>query len=132
MLLIDGIVDFDADAQSVVAEVRVKPEWAGSHVAIEYMAQTAAALVGLNDKVSGTKNPARPGFLLGTRRLDLKVPSFEVGRRYLVSAKVAFADGEAASFECEMRDGDAVVASAILNAYRPEDVEQFLKEQSIA
>jgi len=127
MLLVDRVVDFDEAEGSAVVEARARPEWTGSHSAIEYMAQAAAVLVGLSDRLRG-ESAARPGFLLGTRRLNLFAPSLVAGKMYLVSAKVAFSDGEAACFECEMRDGAEKVAAAALNAYRPMDPAAFLKE----
>ena len=83
----------------------------------------------LNDLASGTE--PRPGLLLGTRKLVLGLDRFEAGRTYHVTAVNAFWDADAASFECTVRDeSGAEVASAVLNAYRPPDLEGFLKEQA--
>jgi hypothetical protein len=42
-----------------------------------------------------------------------------------------FADEDAASFACQIEDdAGTVVATAVLNAYRPPDLEAFLKEQA--
>lgn len=129
MVLIDEIVSFDAAAGSLTAAVTPVPAWCENWVAIEYMAQTAAALAGKVDRLEGYAGPARPGFLLGTRRLDLGLDRFEVGVRYLVTATCAFSDTETASFDCAVtRDGD-VVAKATLNAYRPRDIHGFMEEQ---
>ena len=130
MVLIDEVVDFDEASRSLVAAVTVRERWCGNWVAIEYMAQAAAALAGLFDRLQDPTRPARPGFLLGTRRLALEIPAFEVGRRYLVRAVNEFADDEAASFSCTMTDEDgSPVATAILNAFRPRDIAGFLSEQ---
>ena len=78
MVLIDAVESFDAEARRLVARVTIGenqlffdgkgvPNW----VAIEYMAQTAAALVGYYDRHVAPGQPARPGLLLGTRKLDL-------------------------------------------------------------
>jgi predicted hotdog family 3-hydroxylacyl-ACP dehydratase len=135
MVLIDSVESFDAEAKRLTARVTIGenqlfftgdgvPNW----VAIEYMAQTAAALVGCHDRYDG--NPARPGLLLGTRRLELKLEKFEVGRTYRIIAENVFGDSDAASFACTIEDDDGkTVATASLNAYRPPDMEQFLKEQ---
>ena len=80
MVLIDAVESFDAETRRLVARVTIGenqlffdgkgvPNW----VAIEYMAQTAAALVGYYDKHVAPGQPARPGLLLGTRKLDLKL-----------------------------------------------------------
>ena len=137
MVLIDAVESFDAEAKSLVARVTIGenqlffdgegvPNW----VAIEYMAQTAAALVGYHDKHVAPGQPARPGLLLGTRKLDMKLERFEAGKTYRIVAENAFSDSDAASFVCRIDDETgATVATANLNAYRPPDMEQFLKEQ---
>ena len=130
MLLIDEIVSFDETARELTAATTIRPEWRENWSAIELMAQASAALAGMSDKLAGHVGPARPGFLLGTRRLTLEVPAFEAGKRYLVTAKDVFGDDEAASFECTVRDGETVVARATLNTFRPRDVAVFLAEQN--
>lgn len=139
MVFIDRVESFDASARSLTASFTVTPEhvlyspsaggvpnWA----AIEFMAQTSAALVGNFDKTQEPERPARPGLLLGTRKLDLRLDSFETGRMYRVTASCAFWDADAAAFSCIISDDSgAVVAEATLNAYRPPDFRQFLKEQ---
>ena len=137
MVLIDAVESFDAEAKRLTARVTIGenqmffdgqgvPNW----VAIEYMAQTAAALVGYYDRHVAPGQPVRPGLLLGTRKLDLKLERFEVGKTYHVVAENAFSDSDAASFVCRIEDDTGeTVATANLNAYRPPDMEQFLKEQ---
>ena len=137
MVLIDSVESFDAEAKRLVARVTIGenqiffdgkgvPNW----VAIEYMAQTAAALVGYHDRHVAPGQPVRPGLLLGTRKLDLKLERFEAGRTYRIAAENAFSDSDAASFVCSIEDDTgATVATANLNAYRPPNMEKFLKEQ---
>ena len=137
MVLIDAVESFDAATKRLVTRVTIGenqlfcmsdgvPNW----VAIEYMAQTAAALVGLYDKVTAPDAPARPGLLLGTRRLDLKLERFETGKTSRITAENVFNDADAASFDCRIEDeAGATVATAILNAHRPPNMEQFMKEQ---
>ena len=137
MVLIDAVESFDAAAKRLVARVTIGanqlfsgPDGVPNWVAIEYMAQTAAALVGLYDKVTAPGAPARPGLLLGTRRLDLKLDRFEMGKSYRITAENVFSDADAASFACSIEDETGeTVATATLNAYRPSDMEQFIKEQ---
>ena len=137
MVLIDEVESFDPEAKRLVARVTIGanqlffdgqgvPNW----VAIEYMAQTAAALAGCYDRHVAPGQPARPGLLLGTRKLDLRLPRFEAGKTYRIFAENAFSDSDAASFVCGIEDETgATVATANLNAYRPPDMERFLKEQ---
>jgi predicted hotdog family 3-hydroxylacyl-ACP dehydratase len=126
MVLLDGIVSFDETGRELVAAATIREGWNGNWVAVELMAQASAALAGIFDRIASPGRPARPGFLLGTRRLSLDVPAFEVGRRYLVRSRNEFSDGESASFDCAVLDGERPVAHAILSAYCPADAAAFL------
>ena len=87
-------------------------------VALEYMAQTMALAVGAERRRKGA--PPRVGFVLGTRRLEVKVAAFESGKRYVTSAKCVFADDASGSFECTITGPDGeTVATACLTAYQP-------------
>ena len=137
MVLIDAVESFDAEAKRLAARVTIGenqlffdgqgvPNW----VAIEYMAQAAAALAGMYDRHVAPGQASRPGLLLGTRRLDLNLARFEAGKTYRIVAENAFSDSDAAAFVCRIEDDRGeTVATANLNAYCPPDMEQFLKEQ---
>lgn len=138
MRLIDRVEEFDSIARRAVTSVTVGSEMpffdgngVPGWVAIEYMAQTAAALAGMGDREREPACLPKPGLLLGTRRLELALDSFTAGATYRISAVCVFDDAETAAFECSIADsvGD-VVASATLNAYRPPDMTAFLKEQA--
>ena len=125
MILIDSIESIDLGNKTMVSKVTIKEKWSMSVTAIEFMAQTAAALAGYADKINGVKD-ARPGFLLGTRKMTLNLDKFEVGKDYYTTATNVFGDEVAGSFDCSIRDAKGnVVASAILNAYRPQNMEEF-------
>jgi len=138
MVLIDAVESFDAGAKRLTARVTIDegqlffdgegvPNW----VAIEYMAQAAAALVGCYDRHMAPGRPVRPGLLLGTRKLCLKMEKFETGKTYRIVAENVFSDSDAASFACRIEDDvGETVATANLSAYRPPDMEKFLKEQA--
>ena len=140
MVFLDGVESFDPVARSLTARVSITPDhmlystalggvpnWA----AIEFMAQAAAALAGCIDKERDPSQPARPGLLLGTRRLDLHADSFAAGHTYSVKVVSAFWDDETAAFACTIvDDAGTVVAEAALNAFRPPDFGTFLKEQA--
>lgn len=109
MVLIDRIESFDAATQTIVASFVGREEWKGNWSAIEYMAQTAAALAGALDRERGNGAGAnRPGLLMGTRRMELGLASFVPGQRYLVKAVREFEDGDMAAFACDIwqQDGD--------------------------
>lgn len=119
MKLVDKLVSFDAEEESAVVEFTVKDKFQGSQVAIEYMAQSAAVLAGIFDKIEHPEKPPRIGFLMGSRKLKLDIPEFEVGRTYRVNVKKIFSDENTGSFDAAIMDGEKLLASAILNAYRP-------------
>ena len=140
MVFLDGVESFDSAARSLTATVSITPEhvlysttlggvpnWA----AIEFMAPVAAALAGCFGKERAPAQPARPGLLLGTRRLELHTDSFVAGRMYRVTATSTFWDAETAAFACTVvDDAGTVVAEAALNAYRPPDFGTFIREQT--
>ena len=86
--------------------------------ALEYMAQTMALAVGAGQRRQ--RLSPKLGFVLGTRRMEVKVATFESGKRYVVNAKCDYDDNEVASFDCSITDPDGVtVATALLTAYQP-------------
>ena len=97
-------------------------------VALEYMAQTMALLVGLYRRRKGL--PPQVGFVLGSRRLEIAVPCFLKGVRYRVRATCTYQDEEFGSFDCEIRtaddgavregaDGTMLVAKGMVTAFQP-------------
>ena len=131
MVLIDEIVSFDRGTETLVAAFEARRDWSESFAAIEFMAQTAAALVGIVDREQGLSVAAKPGFLLGSRRMELRFDHFEIGKRYLVRATCLFNDVQTASFECAIEDDGQIIASATISAYRPDDIESFMEEQRL-
>ena len=88
-------------------------------VALEYMAQTMALLVGLRDRRRGQK--PRIGFVLGSRKLETKIPCFRDGERYRISATCTYEDESFGSFDCIVTDRNgAGVAKATMTAFQPE------------
>ena len=127
MILLSGYEE-SAGEDSVVAFVdvgKVAPFYeqalggVPSCVALEYMAQTMALLVGLRDRRRGVK--PRIGFVLGSRKLETKVPCFRAGERYRISATCTYEDESFGSFDCVIADRDgAEVAKATMTAFQPE------------
>ena len=89
-------------------------------VALEYMAQTMALLVGLDRRRRGLA-PA-VGFVLGSRRLEVSAPVFRNGARYNVRAVCAYRDDEGfGSFECEVLDESGEMAArGTVTAFQPD------------
>lgn len=123
MVLIDSVESVDLSEKRLVASFVARDEWRGNWFALEYMAQAAAALAGAFDKAADDSATGRPGFLLGSRRIDLGITEFVPGAKYLVSAVREYEDGDSAAFACEIwgaDDGDrARRCTATLTAYRP-------------
>lgn len=122
MVLIDAVESVDLPSATLVASFTAREEWSGNWFALEYMAQTAAALAGVFDREAG-EAACRPGFLLGTRRLDLGISRFVPGVKYIVKVVREYEDGDSAAFSCEIwESGDGSQSgkcSATLTAYRP-------------
>jgi predicted hotdog family 3-hydroxylacyl-ACP dehydratase len=80
------------------------------------MAQTIGAYAGIHAKQSG--QPIRLGFLLGTRRYESNVSSFNVGCPLTIDVKKILQDEQLAVFECQLR-GENIHITATLNVYQP-------------
>lgn len=126
MILLSELISVDVPGvASAVADtspgcIFYDPELKGvpACAAVEYMAQTMALAVGAEHRRRG--RPPRVGFVLGTRRLEVKVATFESGKRYVTNAKCVYGDDEFASFDCSITDPDgATVAAALFTAYQP-------------
>ena len=126
MILLAEVVSVDEPrVASAVADtspgcIFYDPELKGvpACAALEYMAQAMALVVGAEHR--RRRETPQIGFVLGTRRLEVKVSTFESGKRYVVNAKCVYDDDEFASFDCSITDSDgATVATALLTAYQP-------------
>jgi len=122
MVLIDEIESVDLDSSALVASFTAKEQWRGNWFAIEYMAQTAAALAGAFDKAEDDGAEGHPGLLLGTRRLELGIAEFVPGVHYFVKAVREYVDGDSAAFACEIweagEESQSPKCTAVLTAYR--------------
>lgn len=131
MVLLDRLAGYDAE--SLTCEVTIRPDsrfcdgrqvpaWVG----VEYMAQTLGAFTGVARLQDG--RPVQIELLLGTRAYDAAVPAFAVGRRLTVRTRLLFWDPDGVcAFACEIRDGAAVLATAEIKGFEPEDIEPFLR-----
>lgn len=134
MLLVDALLESDADAVVVSAEVRPDnlfadergvPAWVG----IEYMAQAIAAWAGCRALARG--EPARIGFLLGTRRYDSACEYFPVGAQLRIEARrELFGDNGLGMFACRILEDGAELARANLSVFEPPDPAAFLEGSS--
>jgi 3-oxoacyl-[acyl-carrier-protein] synthase-1 len=90
--------------------------------ALEYMAQSIAAYVGLLARQEG--KPPQLGFVLGSRSITLNLPCFAEGERYTIHVEPQFSDEQFGAFATSIYDAaQNCVASAILNVFRPSEDE---------
>lgn len=90
------------------------PAWVG----LEYMAQAISAYAG----IMALQNGEQPsiGFLLGTRRYDCRVDTFSPGQKLRVKVREIFRDeNNLVLFDCQILDGDYLLASAEIKAIQP-------------
>ena len=100
------------------------------YIGFEFMAQTVNAFDGWK-RIERGKTPTI-GFLLGSRSYKCDVDFFAEGERFVTEVRSLLKnpEDELVSFDCRIFDArGAVVASAIVNAFRPEDPEAFLRAQ---
>ena len=136
MIFISAVEAVDVNKGTLLARIdvtqndimyQVSIDGVPSYAAIEYMAQTIGCYVGYYDLEHNRKPGV--GFVLGTRKLKVFESCFKKGESYFVNIQALFHDQQMASFECQITDKNGnVFANAILNAYRPDDIEHFMKE----
>lgn len=137
MIFLSDVETFDFESQTLVARVDIRdtdlmfdetiggvPSWAS----LEFMAQSVACFVGLDDLHKDPSAKPVVGFVLGSRKISVSCPVYLVGHSYFVHVKSIFFDKNIASFDCKVMDeNDNVVASGSLNAFRPDDIQKFME-----
>ena len=98
------------------------PAWIG----VEYMAQCVAAHAGLRARARG--EPAKIGFLIGSRRLEFRTDGFRIGQRLTALATHTWGESESASFACRLLDSGsgALLVEGSLSVFLPQALERFL------
>ncbi|WP_028108305.1 hotdog family protein [Ferrimonas futtsuensis] len=132
MILIDELVSLEAESLSCKVTLsedspfydpdsgRV-PEWVG----MEYMAQTVATLAGVEARGRGEE--VRIGFLLGTRKYQVHERAFALNTPYTIRVERLYQDEDGmANFQCDIFRGQAPVASARINVFQPNNVNEYL------
>lgn len=131
MRLLDAAIE--GDDESLLARVEIRADslffdgaGVGGWVGIEYMAQAVAAWAGWRARLAGAA--PKVGFLLGSRRYTSERASFVLGECLLVEARRQFqADNGLGYFDCLITIDGAVVATAALTVFEPDDALQFLR-----
>jgi 3-oxoacyl-[acyl-carrier-protein] synthase-1 len=123
MLLVDRVIESGEGRARAVLEVRAgawyvdaqrMPAW----IALEAMAQTVAACIGIARREQGLA-PVQ-GYLLGTRRFRSARPGFPVGCTLEIVAERQYEEPSGiGAFECRVEVGGERVADAILTVFDP-------------
>jgi predicted hotdog family 3-hydroxylacyl-ACP dehydratase len=121
MLWIDEVVAHHGDDISCRLTVRPDHVFVSDGevepvVAIEWMAQTVGALVGLYDRKQSLA--PRPGYLIAIPEAEFFVPRFRVGDALDLFARRAWGDETLASFEARVELAGKPAARAQLSVYR--------------
>ncbi|MCE9687947.1 hotdog family protein [Shewanella sp. AS16] len=134
MVLIDALVSHSPD--SLITETRISKDSAyfddqlqgvPNYVGIEYMAQSIAALAGIEAKLRG--DTVRVGFLLGSRKLSFATRTYRLGQSYNTRVTRLYQeDSGLAVFDCEIYHGETRVAAAQVNVFQPQDTQAFVQE----
>lgn len=132
MILIDDIKEINIDERYLIAEVVISedkvffdksingvPYLSG----IEYMAQT----IGCYAFYRAQRTEPKLGFLLGTRSYKNNIEKFENGKTYSIKVREIYGDSELVSFDCLIYNECEECARAVINAYQPENAEEYLK-----
>lgn len=137
MIFLSDVEDFDYENQSLVARVDVDEKdllfdknlgGIPSCASLEFMAQSVAAYVGLGDLHNNPDANPAVGFVLGSRKISVLAPVYLVDHSYFIHVKSMFCDQNIASFDCKIVDEkDNVIAAGALNAFRPDDIKQFME-----
>jgi len=131
MSLLTTIVDYGEDwlqtevhitPDSMFADDRGVPAWIG----LEYMAQSVAAYSGLQERIKGCV--PKVGFLLGSRKYLCDADYFTMGQTLWLKVRLEIMSENGLNvFNCELK-GQGVAASALVNVFQPDDVENFFKD----
>ncbi len=131
MLLIDRLLADDPEMVRVEATIKpaslfLAPEGLPAWVGIELMAQTVASWAGL--RAVEAKRPVKLGFLLGSRRYESARPFFPVGARLEIEARQELVgENGLVVFACKIFLEQELVATALLNAFQPPNVDEYLR-----
>ncbi len=134
MILLDAVDSYGEDfAQALVTpgpdspfadSTGNVPCWVG----MEYMAQTIAIFAGIRARQQGL--PIKLGLLLGTRSYNIEVEQFCCDQLYSVHVRQIITDGSLSAFDCTISSAGnpTVLAQAVINAYQPENIDDFFMQ----
>jgi len=134
MILVDKLLAYSSkgaccELAILPNHVFLQPEGVPAHIGMEFMAQTLAAMNGYQSRIEG--RPPDVGFLLGTPKFESSVPFFKQGQRLKVEVTLVWGDDELRQFQCKIEDFDSleVLQTATINAFVPNDLDGYLKQE---
>jgi len=128
LMLLSGIISWADTFDSLIcaaivdrSNVFYDPDLKGipSIVAFEYMAQSIAALSGLERHLNGDSKP-RIGLVMSVRHFLATCETLPMGELLKINIRENFKDRSVVSFECSMESDVEILASGTINAYEPE------------
>ena len=140
MIFLSDVEKFDFENQTLVARIDIQDTdlmfdknlgGVPSCASLEFMAQSVACYVGLNDLQNNPNAEPAVGFVLGSRKISVSSPVYLLNHSYYVYVKSLFCDNNIASFDCQIVDeNDNLIASGALNAFRPDDINKFMENKN--
>ncbi len=139
MIFLSDVEKFDYENQILITRIDIRDTdllydasigGIPSCATLEFMAQSIACCVGLNDLHDKPGKKPGVGFVLGSRKISVLTPVYNVNQSYFVHIKSMFCDENIASFDCQIFDEqNNLVANGALNAFRPDDIKTFMEQQ---
>lgn len=123
MVFIDDLIE--VKEQTAIARLKITPDlmfceaqglptWAS----IEIMAQTISAYAGYCGQKQSVDSKPKIGYLLGTRKLQLPIPYFELGETVLIKIEQGYVHEGLGQFQCEIEYKEHQI-SATLSVFEP-------------
>lgn len=121
MRWIDGIVSFDGDSITCSAQPRagmlyMDADSAENVIAIEWVAQSVAAFVGMRDKAAG-KEPT-PGFLIAVPEMVFHIDRFDSGCEVRIEITPIRETLDTGSYAAQVFRGVELAAEGRVSVYR--------------
>ncbi|WP_299493285.1 hotdog family protein [uncultured Shewanella sp.] len=136
MIFIDKVIEYQND--TLLSEITITPQSAyfdaalsgvPNYVGIEYMAQTIAALAGIEAK--DRNDIIRVGFLLGSRKLQLHTPFYALDCTYHTRVRRLYQEETGlAVFECQILDHNKIIAEANINVFQPQESQDLPQDNT--
>lgn len=133
MALLDAVVPDSVTKTGIKAQVTITektlfydpktkhvPVWIG----IEYMAQTIAAFSNIPKPDNPEGSQVSIGLLLGARKYACHTQGFPLGQNLTITVDQLYYDNNLASFDCQIHHDKTCLATAQVNVFHPDSLDQ--------